>query len=47
MDVAWRVARANSLTGAAAQQIRGMTDALRDCRETGERIRARLLNKSS
>ena len=43
LDVAWRVAMARSPAAAAAQHIRGMTDALRDCRETGERIRARLL----
>src|SRR5262245_19294267 len=41
LEVTWRVARAQSLAAAAAQQLRGMSDALRDCRETGERIKAR------
>jgi len=41
-DLSWRLASAPSLAAAASQQFRFATSTLADCRETDERIRARL-----
>jgi hypothetical protein len=42
MGLGWGLASAQSFAAAAAQQIRFVSSALADCRETHERIRARL-----
>ena len=42
MDLGWRLASAQSLSAAAAQQFRLASSALADCRETNERMGARL-----